>query len=103
MMIKNKVGMVLVLITLLLFIFASLKFSVAVPTTRSLKYSNQPSSSSVEQHNFFMSKGAMSWELIMSDDDDEGRSSGGDGRMEMERTMDYPGTGANNHHDPRKP
>lgn len=26
-----------------------------------------------------------------------------EGRMDMEESTDYPGTGANNHHDPKSP
>ncbi|CAN1171977.1 hypothetical protein LINPERPRIM_LOCUS31036 [Linum perenne] len=99
MMIKKK-GL-LVVLSLLLFIFLTLSFvksSVHVPTTRSLK--SNPGirrSSYVDQDEFIMSEGGGK----MSEDEEKMMISV-EGRMEIER-MDYPGTGANSHHDPRNP
>uniref|UniRef100_A0A2P2KYL1 Uncharacterized protein MANES_09G136400 n=1 Tax=Rhizophora mucronata TaxID=61149 RepID=A0A2P2KYL1_RHIMU len=70
--------------------------SVAVPATRSL-LSNEENPSSAQD---FLVQDAPD----LNDGDEltdvgEGIS---EGRMDMEST-DYPGTGANNHHDPRTP
>ncbi|CAI0400504.1 unnamed protein product [Linum tenue] len=96
-MMKRKCLGVL-LITLLLFIFLALSFvksSIAVPTTRSLmiNLAGNPSPS-VLQHGL-PSQGA----TVMKLSDDVVIT---EGRMVVE-SLDYPGTGANNHHDPKTP
>ncbi|CAL1369779.1 unnamed protein product [Linum trigynum] len=99
-MMKRK-GLGVLLITLLLFIFLALSFvksSIAVPTTRSLmiNLAGNPSPS-VLQHGL-PSQGA----TVMKLSDDEEDVVITEGRMVVE-SLDYPGTGANNHHDPKTP
>ncbi|BFG37594.1 uncharacterized protein Pyn_13058 [Prunus yedoensis var. nudiflora] len=76
---------------LLLLLFSFLLSLTAVPTTRSLR-------SDDEYLTVQESLGAGDLGLV-----DVGEGEGFiEGRMDMEST-DYPGTGANNHHDPRTP
>ncbi|XP_065853590.1 uncharacterized protein [Euphorbia lathyris] len=88
---------------LLLFLaFSSLSLSLAVPSTRSLKSTEQdPLSSSSSLQDFLTHQEQDAVELK------EGEVSFGktfviSGRMDLE-SLDYPGTGANNHHDPKTP
>ncbi|KAI6696998.1 hypothetical protein NL676_017117 [Syzygium grande] len=75
--------------------FSCLLSSLAVPSTRSLKSSRKEDDDEVSAPDLLAQDGIM------------GMSEGGEivfmeRRMEME-SNDYPGTGANNHHDPRTP
>ncbi|KAJ6757608.1 PROTEIN putative-RELATED [Salix koriyanagi] len=83
-------------LVLLILALSSVLSSVAVPATRSLK-SNEEIPSEVQellpQDAVILTNGEM---LI-----DVGKGYI-EGRMDFEST-DYPGTGANNHHDPKTP
>ncbi|KAJ6693893.1 hypothetical protein OIU85_004660 [Salix viminalis] len=83
-------------LVLLILALSSVLSSVAVPATRSLK-SNEEIPSEVQellpQDAVILTNGEM---LI-----DVGKGYV-EGRMDLEST-DYPGTGANNHHDPKTP
>ncbi|KAK3446456.1 uncharacterized protein LOC104443364 isoform X2 [Eucalyptus grandis] len=75
--------------------FSCLLSSLAVPSTRSLKSSSEEDD------------GELSVPNLLAQDEIMGMSGGGEmvfmeRRMEME-SNDYPGTGANNHHDPKTP
>ncbi|EEF36658.1 uncharacterized protein LOC8286483 [Ricinus communis] len=75
--------------------FSFLLSSLAVPTTRSLKSTEDNPSSSVQdflihQEGMDLSSQGEELDFIIA------------GRMDLEST-DYPGTGANNHHDPKTP
>ncbi|KAF2288148.1 hypothetical protein GH714_004666 [Hevea brasiliensis] len=83
---------------LLLFLgFSFVLSSLAVPSTRSLK-STEENPSSVQD---FLTQDAMDLNLVEEQVLDLGEGYI-NGRMDLENT-DYPGTGANNHHDPKTP
>ncbi|KAJ4841133.1 hypothetical protein Tsubulata_007652 [Turnera subulata] len=96
-MVHLKCGLVGLLVLFLA--FSCVLSSLAVPTTRSLKLSSEENPSSQVQD--VMSQDVMELSLgeEILDDATEGYI---EGRMDLEST-DYPGTGANNHHDPRTP
>ncbi|XP_050228928.1 uncharacterized protein LOC126678095 [Mercurialis annua] len=86
--------------TIIFFLVFSLVFSsLAVPATRSLKSSTEENQSA-----------SLVQDLLIQDAMDLSSNSDGEelldftinGRMDLEST-DYPGTGANNHHDPKPP
>ncbi|OAY41877.1 hypothetical protein MANES_09G136400v8 [Manihot esculenta] len=88
-------------VTFLLIFFMSFSFvmiSFAVPSTRSLESTEQNPPAVIQA---FLPQDAM--ELNLGEEQvvdlEEGYSNG---RMDLEST-DYPGTGANNHHDPKPP
>ncbi|PON92625.1 hypothetical protein TorRG33x02_114850 [Trema orientale] len=96
------------LLTLLLLLLF-LGFSYAIPTTRSFwQYS-----SSLAVHNKVAVK--QNWldlrngkevfgeEENENENEDENEGILIQGRMDLESTMDYPGTGANKNHDPKTP
>ncbi|XP_015867762.4 uncharacterized protein LOC107405246 [Ziziphus jujuba] len=85
------------LLVLLLLGFSNLLYSSAIPTTRVLKSTMEDSSSPqslLVQSEVQLEDGEELFEV--------GEEGFYEGRMVMENT-DYPGTGANNHHDPRTP
>ncbi|KAJ8763136.1 hypothetical protein K2173_025521 [Erythroxylum novogranatense] len=66
-----------------------LSSTLAVPTSRSLKSSAEEKASAVQ-------------DFLVQDEIFGMEERYVEGRMDLEST-DYPGTGANNHHDPRTP
>ncbi|KAJ6877409.1 hypothetical protein NC651_030216 [Populus alba x Populus x berolinensis] len=80
----------------LLLALSFLLSSVAVPATRSLKSNDEISS---EVQDLLPQDAVISTGGEMLIDAGEGYI---EGRMDLEST-DYPGTGANNHHDPKTP
>ncbi|KAK9289827.1 hypothetical protein L1049_007987 [Liquidambar formosana] len=80
---------------LILFLVVSYVFSAAVCTTRNLKSINEVSS---------VQDSLAQGEVDMRNDGEVLEVEQGymEGRMDLEST-DYPGTGANNHHDPKTP
>ncbi|CAL1354586.1 unnamed protein product [Linum trigynum] len=91
----KSLGLLLTLFLLVFVDLSLLKSCVAVPTTRSLMMSpGNPTSPYVLQHGF-LSQGATMMKLANTEDVIEGR-------MVVE-SLDYHGTGANTHHDPKPP
>ncbi|XP_012070364.1 uncharacterized protein LOC105632565 [Jatropha curcas] len=80
---------------LLLFLgFSFVISSLAVPTTRSLKSTRENPSSSVQD--------LLTQDLDFGEEQLDLIEGDMNGRMDLE-SQDYPGTGANNHHDPKTP
>ncbi|CAI0380553.1 unnamed protein product [Linum tenue] len=94
----KSLGLLLTLFLLGFVALSLLKSCVAVPTTRSLMMSpGNPTSPYVLQHGF-LSQGATMMKLSNTEDDEDVI----EGRMVVE-SLDYHGTGANTHHDPKPP
>ncbi|CAI0385095.1 unnamed protein product [Linum tenue] len=93
---------------LLLLLLITPKFSLAVPATRSFimdkitAKEETPSSSTPTIHVLEGGK----WVEVVLREEEGGEDIGSydlEGRMDREEFTDYPGTGANNHHDPKTP
>ncbi|PIN11665.1 hypothetical protein CDL12_15730 [Handroanthus impetiginosus] len=70
----------IIFLFMLLFAFSSLSSTIAVPSSRSLKFITDENISTQHLYDEFQTEG----------------------RMDVE-VADYSGTGANNHHDPKPP
>ncbi|KAF4397137.1 hypothetical protein CsatB_027608 [Cannabis sativa] len=91
----------LIIITTLFLGFSShiLLFSDSIPITRSLslnKFTN------LGEHKVPMEKNLLG-EEVFGLEENEGKFLIQEGRMDLETTLDYPGTGANKNHDPKPP
>ncbi|WCJ43548.1 hypothetical protein M5689_024281 [Euphorbia peplus] len=97
----------LALCLLLFLAFSSVLSSLAVPSTRSFmstKEDQQSSSSSSSLQHILTHQvqDAMDLKGLGEDGVGFGKMFVINGRMDLE-SLDYPGTGANNHHDPKTP